>query len=163
MIHGETAGSAWDAKCPTDSVVIDGPARSTPGWARSMRERASSRRHPKVKAIHSCGEWLGGNHSGAGRPKKRPIGCAGGPKREKMAAVRQEHAPDKSAMSRSNLATLRLLGAFTVEVSAARPVAIAVRSRKARGLLAYLAMKPDWRASREELATLLWGDNPDAQ
>ena len=66
-------------------------------------------------------------------------------------------------MSRSNLATLRLLGAFTVEVSAARPVAIAVRSRKARGLLAYLAMKPDWRASREELATLLWGDNPDAQ
>jgi len=66
-------------------------------------------------------------------------------------------------MSRSNLATLRLLGAFTVEVNAARPVAIAVRSRKARGLLAYLAMKPDWRASREELATLLWGDNPDAQ
>src|SRR5215469_4697397 len=66
-------------------------------------------------------------------------------------------------MSRSNLATLRLLGAFTIEVSAARPVAIAVRSRKARALLAYLAMKPDWRASREELATLLWGDNPDAQ
>ena len=66
-------------------------------------------------------------------------------------------------MSRSNLATLRLLGAFTVEVTAARPVAIAVRSRKARALLAYLAMKPDWRASREELATLLWGDNPDAQ
>jgi DNA-binding SARP family transcriptional activator/TolB-like protein len=66
-------------------------------------------------------------------------------------------------MSRSNLATLRLLGAFTVEVNAARPVAIAVRSRKARALLAYLAMKPDWRASREELATLLWGDNPDAQ
>ncbi|HEY1541715.1 MAG TPA: BTAD domain-containing putative transcriptional regulator [Xanthobacteraceae bacterium] len=66
-------------------------------------------------------------------------------------------------MSRSNLATLRLLGAFTVEVTAARPVAIAVRSRKARALLAYLAMKPDWKASREELATLLWGDNPDAQ
>jgi DNA-binding SARP family transcriptional activator/TolB-like protein len=66
-------------------------------------------------------------------------------------------------MSRSNLATLRLLGAFTVEVSAARPVAIAVRSRKARALLAYLAMRSDWRASREELATLLWGDNPDAQ
>jgi DNA-binding SARP family transcriptional activator/TolB-like protein/tetratricopeptide (TPR) repeat protein len=66
-------------------------------------------------------------------------------------------------MSRSNLATLRLLGAFTVEVNGARTAAIAVRSRKARGLLAYLAMKPDWRASREELATLLWGDNPDAQ
>jgi len=66
-------------------------------------------------------------------------------------------------MSKANLATLRLLGAFTIEVNAARPVAIAVRSRKARGLLAYLAMKPAWRASREELATLLWGDNPDAQ
>jgi DNA-binding SARP family transcriptional activator len=28
-------------------------------------------------------------------------------------------------------------------------------------LLAYLAMKPDYQARREELATLLWGDNPD--
>ena len=37
-----------------------------------------------------------------------------------------------------------------------------VRSRKARALLAFLAMKPDYRASREELATLFWGDNPDA-
>src|SRR5262249_2321378 len=26
----------------------------------------------------------------------------------------------------------------------------------------YLAMKPDYRARREELATLFWGDNPDA-
>jgi DNA-binding SARP family transcriptional activator/TolB-like protein/Tfp pilus assembly protein PilF len=58
---------------------------------------------------------------------------------------------------------LRLLGAFTIEVSAGRAVVIPVRSRKARALLAYLAMKPQRRASREELATLLWGDTPDAQ
>ena len=58
---------------------------------------------------------------------------------------------------------LRLLGAFTIEVSAGRAVVVPVRSRKARALLAYLAMKPERRASREELATLLWGDTPDAQ
>src|SRR5262249_59717082 len=44
-----------------------------------------------------------------------------------------------------------------------RPMALGLRSKKARALLAYLAMKPDWRASREELATLLWGDTSDAQ
>jgi DNA-binding SARP family transcriptional activator/TolB-like protein/Tfp pilus assembly protein PilF len=58
---------------------------------------------------------------------------------------------------------LRLLGAFAIEVSAERPAAPVIRSRKARALLAYLAMKPDRRAGREELATLLWGDTPDAQ
>jgi DNA-binding SARP family transcriptional activator/TolB-like protein len=58
---------------------------------------------------------------------------------------------------------LRLLGAFTLEVNAGRPLAIALRSRKARALIAYLAMKPDGRASREELATLFWGDTTDAQ
>ena len=66
-------------------------------------------------------------------------------------------------MPKSSPITLRLLGAFTVEVSAERPAAPVIRSRKARALLAYLAMKPDGRAGREELATLLWGDTPDAQ
>src|SRR6266852_4997524 len=66
-------------------------------------------------------------------------------------------------MSKTSIAILRLLGAFTVEVNAAGSVSVAVRSKKARALLAYLAMKPDGRASREELATLLWGDTPDAQ
>jgi len=58
---------------------------------------------------------------------------------------------------------LRLLGTFAVEANAARSIAVSIRSKKARALLAYLAMKSDGRASREELATLLWGDNPDAQ
>ena len=66
-------------------------------------------------------------------------------------------------MPKSSPITLRLLGAFTIEVSAERPAAPVIRSRKARALLAYLAMKPDGRAGREELATLLWGDTPDAQ
>src|SRR5690242_16589395 len=66
-------------------------------------------------------------------------------------------------MPRASTTCLRLLGPFTVEVNVGRPIAIALRSKKARALLAYLAMKPDWRASREELATLLWGDTPDAQ
>jgi len=58
--------------------------------------------------------------------------------------------------------TLRLLGGFAIEANVGRPIPISVRSRKARALLAYLAMKPDYRARREELATLFWGDNPDA-
>jgi DNA-binding SARP family transcriptional activator/TolB-like protein len=65
-------------------------------------------------------------------------------------------------MSKLNHVTLRLLGTFAIEAAAGRTVAISIRSKKARALLAYLAMKQDYQASREELATLLWGDNPDA-
>src|SRR5262249_58034764 len=66
-------------------------------------------------------------------------------------------------MSKLSHVTLRLLGAFAIEANVGgRPIAISVRSRKARALLAYLAMKADYRARREELATLFWGDNPDA-
>src|SRR5215470_12049844 len=65
------------------------------------------------------------------------------------------------SMSRLSHVTLRLLGAFAIEANVGRPIPISVRSRKARALLAYLAMKPDYRARREELATLFWGDNPD--
>lgn len=65
-------------------------------------------------------------------------------------------------MSKLCRVTLRLLGAFAIEANIGRPIPIAVRSRKARALLAYLAMQADYRARREELATLLWGDNSDA-
>ena len=57
--------------------------------------------------------------------------------------------------------TVRLLGSFAIEAGADRPYAIAIRSQKGRALLAYLAMKPDCRARREELATLFWGDTTD--
>jgi DNA-binding SARP family transcriptional activator/TolB-like protein/Tfp pilus assembly protein PilF len=65
-------------------------------------------------------------------------------------------------MTKLTHVTLRVLGTFAVEANVGRPIALSVRSRKARALLAYLAMKPDYRARREELATLFWGDNPDA-
>jgi DNA-binding SARP family transcriptional activator/TolB-like protein len=65
-------------------------------------------------------------------------------------------------MSKLSHVTLRLLGGFAIEANVGRPIPISVRSRKARALLAYLAMKPDYRARREELATLFWGDNTDA-
>ena len=65
-------------------------------------------------------------------------------------------------MPKLNHVTLRLLGPLAIEADAGRPVPISIRSKKGRAMLAYLAMKPDYRARREELATLLWGDNPDA-
>ena len=42
-------------------------------------------------------------------------------------------------MPKTSTTTLRLLGAFALEASAERPAAPAIRSRKARALLAYLA------------------------
>src|SRR3984893_14619410 len=65
-------------------------------------------------------------------------------------------------MSTVSQGTLRLLGTFAIEAHVGRSIPISLRSRKARALLAYLAMKPEYRARREELATLFWGDNPDA-
>jgi len=66
-------------------------------------------------------------------------------------------------MFRLNAVSLRLLGPFAIEASVGRRIALSVRAKKARGLLAYLAMQPDFRARREELATLLWGDTVDVQ
>ena len=66
-------------------------------------------------------------------------------------------------MSRLNTVSLRLLGAFAIEANVGRTIPLSVRARKARGLLAYVAMRPDYRARREELATLFWGDTIDVQ
>jgi DNA-binding SARP family transcriptional activator len=61
-------------------------------------------------------------------------------------------------------AELRLLGPFSLTVggtgnSTDRPIGIS--SRKARALLAYLAMSPGEDVDRELLADLLWGDSAD--
>ena len=66
-------------------------------------------------------------------------------------------------MSRLTMVSLRLLGSFAVEANVGRVIALSVRAKKARGLLAYLAMQPDYRARREDLATLFWGDTIDMQ
>lgn len=61
-------------------------------------------------------------------------------------------------------AELRLLGPFSLSVgetgkSVDRPIGIT--SRKARALVAYLAMLPGEEVDRELLADLLWGDSAD--
>lgn len=57
--------------------------------------------------------------------------------------------------------TLRLLGGFEAFVEAGP--AIKFPTKKAKALLAYLGVCPGQAHSREELATLLWGDSPDEQ
>jgi hypothetical protein len=44
-------------------------------------------------------------------------------------------------MSKLSQVTLRVLGTFAIEANVGRPIALSIRSRKARALLAYLAMK----------------------
>jgi DNA-binding SARP family transcriptional activator len=56
---------------------------------------------------------------------------------------------------------LRLLGQFAAGVVGREPLPI--RSQKGAALLAFLARQPGRRASREEIATLLWGDRHDRQ
>lgn len=57
---------------------------------------------------------------------------------------------------------LRLLGRLVLS-RAGDPAPIRLSTRKAGALVAYLAMRPDQAASREELATLLWGNCSDSQ
>lgn len=56
---------------------------------------------------------------------------------------------------------LSLLGRCELRAPSGRPVALP--TRKALGLLAYLALRPERRASRERLAALLWPDTDSAQ
>ena len=56
---------------------------------------------------------------------------------------------------------LTLFGGFALKDSEGQPIALGLR--KAEGLLAYIATVPDHAASRESLATLLWGDFAQAK
>src|SRR5262245_19279900 len=56
---------------------------------------------------------------------------------------------------------LELLGGFSARLDDGEPCALP--TRKARALLAYLAVPPGRFHSRDKLAALLWGDTPEAQ
>ncbi|MFI4944246.1 MAG: ATP-binding protein [Burkholderiales bacterium] len=56
---------------------------------------------------------------------------------------------------------LTLLGGFAARLGAETPVVLA--SKKAQGLLAYLALRPGQAHAREKLIALLWGDSPAEQ
>src|SRR5205823_9039777 len=58
---------------------------------------------------------------------------------------------------------LRLLGRFGISGDDGIADSIRLPTRKARALIAYLAMSPEQAATREELATLLWGGCSDQQ
>ena len=59
------------------------------------------------------------------------------------------------------LTTIRLLGGFEARVGDAPPATFP--TKKARALLAYLALHPGMAHSRDEIADLLWGDRGDEQ
>jgi DNA-binding SARP family transcriptional activator/TolB-like protein len=58
---------------------------------------------------------------------------------------------------------LQLLGGFGLRHATSSDGAIFISSKKARALLAYVAMQEPMRISRERLATLLWPDRVDRQ
>jgi DNA-binding SARP family transcriptional activator/TolB-like protein len=56
---------------------------------------------------------------------------------------------------------LLLLGQFVLRREGEQPHVINLSSKKARGLVAFLAVQPERTASREQLAALLWGERSD--
>lgn len=76
--------------------------------------------------------------------------------------LRGDVSQARAAEPQTRIFSLNLFGDFELfdTVSGAR---VAVTARKARALIAYLALAPGCTASRTALATLLWGDAGDEQ
>ncbi|MBO0757314.1 MAG: tetratricopeptide repeat protein [Bradyrhizobiaceae bacterium] len=58
--------------------------------------------------------------------------------------------------------SLRVLGSFAIVADGEGSPGLRITSRKGCALIAYLAMHPEERLSREHVATVLWGDRPEA-
>jgi TolB-like protein/DNA-binding SARP family transcriptional activator len=58
--------------------------------------------------------------------------------------------------------SLRVLGPFAIIAEGEGSAGLRITSRKGCALLAYVAMHPEERLSREHVATVLWGDRPEA-
>jgi DNA-binding SARP family transcriptional activator len=70
--------------------------------------------------------------------------------------------PAEQVMARASAGlSVRLLGGLSVSLRSGE--AVSLPTRKARALLAYLAVRPGEAHPRAKLATLLWGDAPDEQ
>jgi DNA-binding SARP family transcriptional activator/TolB-like protein/Tfp pilus assembly protein PilF len=70
---------------------------------------------------------------------------------------------ERLQMQRTKRLSLRLLGGCELVASGDPPKKLRIASRKGRALIAYLALQPDHYVSREQAATLLWGDRYDVQ
>src|SRR5258705_5095142 len=84
------------------------------------------------------------------------------PTQDRAASVRWDKRNSSSDMTPPARIQLRLLGRLTLACSD-EPAPIRLSTRKAGALIAYLAMSPEQTASREQLATLLWGGCTDQQ
>src|SRR5262245_51374409 len=79
------------------------------------------------------------------------------PSAEASPAGRTRERPLESGDGRGEM-NLRLFGGFEVHAGLGAP--LAVRTRKAQALLAYLALTPGQVHPRDKLAALLWADTP---
>lgn len=65
------------------------------------------------------------------------------------------------SVARSAQSRLLLLGHFALRRDGDPQGIVNLSSKKARALIAFLAMQPDYAADREQLAALLWGERSD--
>jgi DNA-binding SARP family transcriptional activator/TolB-like protein len=65
------------------------------------------------------------------------------------------------SVARSAQSRLLLLGHFALRRDGESSDTVNLSSKKARALIAFLAMQPDYAADREQLAALLWGERSD--